>query len=295
MSSLSASLFQKGVNPHSFFEKSASIAKMPDDELKWPAHILSNLHQQLPFLSNYEVDLDLQRVEPEAGFAFGHALLMARNDPMAAAGSKNPQNMVRIPIIITDRLLQPFHTFELSGNNYPLTADRVSEALLNPALFDGPATPRRGEKSLIDQMQPPYQQRQGFGRTVEDVSSKMASAPTFIESITKMAGVSLKFDEGSKIPASVVLRGSKIPTAGGINPASLTFFQVPGTSYVIGVPPNVAAKLSKMSDQTEMRKALVPLMREEMAAGRGGNSKGMFLLFMRGADGKYTHITPPRS
>lgn len=290
-------LFRPPVDPHSFFEKQASIAKMPDDDMKWPAHVLSNLHQQLPFLSQYEVDLDLQRVEPEAGFAFGHAMLMARNDPSAATSAKNPQNMVRIPIIVADRLLQPFHTFELGGNVYPLTSDRIEEALINPAIFQGPANPRRSEKSLVDQMQPPYQQRQGFGRTVEDAGAKTASAPLtqFSRAITKMAAVSLKFDGSAKIPASVVLKDAKVHLAGGTNPASLSFFQVPGTSYVVAVPPTVGARLEKMKDQAEMRKALVPLMREEMAGSRSGSSKGMFLLFSRGADGKYVHITPPRS
>ena len=160
---------------------------MPDDDTKWPAHVLSNLHQQLPFLSQYEVDLSLQRVEPEAGFAFGHALLMAKNDPAAATESKNPQNMIKIPVIIADRQLQPFHTFELSGNVYPLTSERIEAALLNPAVFEGPARQPHRQKSLIDQMYPPYQQRQGFGRTVGAGTSsmgvtKLSSAPTGIPS-----------------------------------------------------------------------------------------------------------------
>ena len=166
-------LFLPEVDPHAFFEKQASIAKMPDDDTKWPAHVLSNLHQQLPFLSQYEVDLSLQRVEPEAGFAFGHALLMAKNDPAAATESKNPQNMIKIPVIIADRQLQPFHTFELSGNVYPLTSERIEAALLNPAVFEGPARQPHRQKSLIDQMYPPYQQRQGFGRTVGAGTSSM--------------------------------------------------------------------------------------------------------------------------
>lgn len=176
-------LFLPPVDPHSFFEKQASIAKMPDDDTKWPAHVLSNLHRQLPFLSQYDVDIDMQRIEPEAGFAFGHALLMSKNDPSAATSSKNPQNMVRIPIIVADRLLQPFHTFELGGNVYPLTAERIEASLLNPAMFQGPADQPQRQKSLIDQMYPPYQQRQGFGRVVGDGASsmginKLSSAPT---------------------------------------------------------------------------------------------------------------------
>jgi hypothetical protein len=187
-------LFLPPVDPHSFFEKQASIAKMPDDDTKWPAHVLSNLHRQLPFLSQYDVDIDMQRVEPEAGFAFGHALLMSRNDPSAATSSKNPQNMVRIPIIVADRLLQPFHTFELGGNVYPLTAERIEASLLNPAMFQGPADQPQRQKSLIDQMYPPYQQRQGFGRVVGDGASsmginKLSSAPD--ETATRLDALSM--------------------------------------------------------------------------------------------------------
>jgi hypothetical protein len=294
------SLFLKPVDPHSFFEKMASIAKMPDDDTKWPAHVLSNLHQQLPFLSQYEIDLSMQRVEPEAGFAFGHALLMARNDPAAATTSKNPQNMVRIPIIVADRLLQPFHTFELSGNVYPLTAERIESALLNPSMFHGPADQPQRQKSLIDQMYPPYQQRQGFGRVVGDGASsaginKISSSGLshFGDAVIKLAGIRLSLDPSSKIPASVVLKGSNIKLEGGIRPESLSFYQITGTKYVVGIPGSVAAKVEKERDQSAIRKILAPLMRAEATAAKSRRpSPGMFLLFSQGQNG-YQHVPPP--
>ena len=64
-------LFIASVDPSDLFEKDASISKMPDDEKKWPAHLLSQLHKQLPFLSDFDVDITLDRLEPEAGFALG--------------------------------------------------------------------------------------------------------------------------------------------------------------------------------------------------------------------------------
>lgn len=408
-------LFLPEVDPHAFFEKQASIAKMPDDDTKWPAHVLSNLHQQLPFLSQYEVDLSLQRVEPEAGFAFGHALLMAKNDPAAATESKNPQNMIKIPVIIADRQLQPFHTFELGGNVYPLTSERVEAALLNPAVFEGPARQPHRQKSLIDQMYPPYQQRQGFGRTVGAGTSsmgvtKLSSAkdevppdpydmtakqlrtmadlkkseardrfeqgqgffgrtgdrlkamalPTAAgiafgahrgakvrkageglldamqsgakgsagvsvgvgtaagvqkeyglqkrkrerkrlgmdplvekKASFKEAMVQLSFGSGNQVPPSVVLQGTKIKVAPGVQTRMLKYFRVPGSAYVIGIPAKVAAKLEKVRDQASIRKILAPLMREEMKAQRSGRpSQGMFLLFHKGKNGKYTFVKP---
>lgn len=294
------SLFLKPVDPHAFFEKQASIAKMPDDDAKWPAHVLSNLHLQLPFLSQYEIDLDMQRIEPEAGFAFGHALVMAKNDPAAATASKNPQNMVRIPIIVADRQLQPFHTFELGGNVYPLTAERIEASLLNPAMFQGPADQPQRQKSLIDQMYPPYQQRQGFGRVVGDGASSMginklsSTLSDFGSGVAKLASMRMTFDSGSKVPPSVVLKNSNIRLASGVNPQSLSFYQITGTKFVVGIPSSVATKLEKEQDQGKIRKILAPLMREEIQAARSGRgAQGMFLLFSKQMDGSYLHAPPP--
>jgi len=411
------SLFLKPVNPHAFFEKQASIAAMPDDDAKWPAHVLSNLHLQLPFLSQYEIDLHMQRVEPEAGFAFGHALVMAKNDPAAATASKNPQNIVRIPIIVADRQLQPFHTFELGGNVYPLTAERVQASLLNPAMFQGPADQPQRQKSLIDQMYPPYQQRQGFGRVVGDGASsmginKLSSAelrttdafqmtPLQLENLANLrkaeakdrfltqqglvartkdslksimlpmgvglslggyrgaksareagsslvegalkgakgsatisSGVSavniglkeyglmsrqrererlglprvgtreegveefkgaaaqLAFGSANRVPASVVLKGSKFKVAAGVAPMDLQYYEISGTPYTVGVPKSVAANLEKEKDQTALRKILGPLMKAEVDAHRSGRPiQGMFLLFYK--DGSSYKLVSP--
>ena len=177
---MARSLFLAEVDPNSFFEKEASIAKMPDDEKDWPSHILSNLYEQLPFLSKFSVNVMIQRMEPEAGFAFGYALVLSKSDPGVSTESKNVESGIRIPLIVADRQLQPFHTFELKGHVSPLTPERVSAAMMNPAMFDGPATKPNTQKSLVDQLYPPYQQRQGFGMTSSGSSggsTKTSSAP----------------------------------------------------------------------------------------------------------------------
>lgn len=175
-------LFLPAIDPHSFFEKEASISKMPDDEKNWPAHILSMLHEQLPFLSNFSVNIMIQRMEPEAGFAFGYAIVLGKSDPRVSTESKNVENSIRIPIIVADRQLQPFHTFEINNQVMPLTPDRVEAAMMNPAMFDGPATRPATQKSLVDQLYPPYQQRQGFGLTNTGTNaggiSKVSAAPS---------------------------------------------------------------------------------------------------------------------
>jgi hypothetical protein len=109
----------------------------------------------------------------------------------------------------------------------------------------------------------------------------------------KEAGVPLSFGASNRVPASVVLKDSKIKLSNGTNPQSLTFFQVQGTKFVFGIPNSVASKLEKETNQDKIRKILWPLMNEEITAKRSGRaSPGMFLLFSRSADGSYKHEVP---
>ena len=94
-------LFLPDVDPNSFFEKEASISKMPEDEKDWPSHILSSLYEQLPFLSKFSVNIMLQRMEAEAGFAFGYALVLSKSDPRVSTESKNVENGIR-PLLLNE-------------------------------------------------------------------------------------------------------------------------------------------------------------------------------------------------
>ena len=162
----SESLFIKKLDPNDLFEKEASIARMPDDDRKWPETVLSELHKQLPFLSGMDIALNFTRIQPQAGYGFGYALVRGQVNA-AALQPKDENQMVKIPIVVADRHLEPFHVFNFEGRTFPLTQSRFEEALENPRMFAGPATTPKTQKSLIDQLYPPYQQRQGFGRTGE--------------------------------------------------------------------------------------------------------------------------------
>ena len=112
---------------------------------------------------NYDVSINLDRIEPEAGFGFGNALIRSKKQPIAGGtGSK----MVKIPIIISDRQLQAFHTMLTNEGPMPLTAERLEMVMSDPTMFAGPASQPKMQKSLVDELYPPYQQRQGFGRVV---------------------------------------------------------------------------------------------------------------------------------
>lgn len=188
------SLYIERKDPSDLFEKQASIARMPDDDRKWPETVLSELHKQLPFMSGMDVSLNFTRIQPEAGYGFGYALVRGEKNAVGLAAPKSESDMVKIPIVVADRHLEPFHVFNYQGRTIPLTQKRFEEALENPRVFAGPASTPKTSKSLIDQLYPPYQQRQGFGRVVDGAGMTGASMGInkTAQDITKLKAKDLK-------------------------------------------------------------------------------------------------------
>lgn len=200
-------LFLPEVDVDSLFEKEATIARLPDDDKKWPEVILSELHRQIPFLSGYDIAINLSRIEPEAGFGFGYAIVKNSKSSVVQSNPKDESKMVKIPLVISDRYLEPFHTFSFASNSYPLTQKRFLEVIENPAVFSGAAKPPGQQKSLIDQLYPPYQQRQGFGRLVDGTGGITGAA-----GINKVAGLGLGGQIANKVAPgmmAMVKRGPK--------------------------------------------------------------------------------------
>lgn len=294
------SLFIQPIDHHKWFEKTASIARMPEDEKKWPAHVLSEMHKQLPFLSDLDVDIVIDSQDPEAGFALGYGMIHNRTmrQPQDALGKE--ANAMKIPVIIADRMLKPFHTFELGGDIYPLTPDRVKQAMVQPAIFDGPVRKTPGSQSLVDQLYPPYQQRQGFGRT-QDASNatgigKIGSSPLRTKAdklMGKKATAMLSFNPGDMLPSMMVVqktRGLKLMP--GVMPQTLTFLRVKGTNFVMGIPKAVAKKLYSSNSPQASAQIIRDGMYEEMMNARSGRpAMGKFLLLQEGKDG-YTYVKP---
>ena len=150
----------------SFFDKVAGISRVPDDAEKWPAHVRSELLRTHPYLSKFDVSIVIDKKDDESGYAMGYAMirnLTSRNVP--ASEVEGSKNYVRVPIMIKDRQLEKFKTFELGGGVYPLSKSRVEQSMVDTSIFDGPAEAPKRTKSLANDIFPPYQQRQSFGGT----------------------------------------------------------------------------------------------------------------------------------
>ena len=163
------SLFLPTVDPSSLITEkvAAAIAKLPDDSRKWAAFIHSELMRHVPYLAEHDVEIVLTQAEEEAGVAFGYAQVHNRTSARPQDDADRPGNVIRIPIIAQDRRLQKFMVFEVGGRVLPLSEQRIEQAMLNPSPFDTDVRRIPPTASLVNDLYPPYQQRQGFGRVIE--------------------------------------------------------------------------------------------------------------------------------
>ena len=172
------------IQPSVEFEKVAGEVDLPEDPNAWPKEVLDELFKQVPYISDFQPHVVMQRVDGERGYGFGHIELA--NQSEAQVGS-DPQQVaasgvrsVRIPVVIKDGKLSPFDLLVNDASKVlPLTEARLRQAIFRPQAFDitgrGP-----GDQSLIGQLYPPYRQNMGFagGGTVvpADAMGKMSSA-----------------------------------------------------------------------------------------------------------------------
>lgn len=118
-------------------EKRASATKLEKDPEEWPGEIVSTAYRQLPFLSSFETDLELQRVDAARGYAVGRVLVFPAKLQKEAA--EQQKRLVALPVIVRDREMAPLDVYQHGEDWHPLVEQRLQEVLHNPATFDRPA------------------------------------------------------------------------------------------------------------------------------------------------------------
>lgn len=148
------------------FEKVSAEVSLPEDPNTWPMEILQEVHKHLPYVSDFEPRIVMDKVDAERAYALGHVEVMNKTDIQAqdpktldAAGV----NEVRIPIIVKDGKLQPFDILVTTDSQMlPLTESRMRQALFRPQMFDTTGkTP--GDQSMVSLLYPPFRQNYGGG------------------------------------------------------------------------------------------------------------------------------------
>lgn len=154
------------------FRKEAGFThRLSETPENWPQEMGSQLYKQLPFLSDYEVNVDLEKTDAGRGFAFGYADVSSKTErPELEHGDAGIPH-VRIPLIAEERQVRPFSVYLDGERVLPMNEDRFRESLFNPATFDlSNSVPR--DPSLVEPLMPP--QRSGIGLGGE---YKMAASP----------------------------------------------------------------------------------------------------------------------
>ena len=114
------------------FEKVGAAVQLSDNEEEWRRQILDHVIKTLPYLEKYQVTVNIDREDPEAGHGVGNVEVEPKEIP-DAAGAKTQG--ILIPIIIRSRRLQPLDTFLMKDRAFPLTEERVDRALFRPEAF----------------------------------------------------------------------------------------------------------------------------------------------------------------
>jgi hypothetical protein len=119
------------------WEKTASV-ELEEDATQWPRQVLTELFRVLPEISEYTPDVKFLKTNEEQGYAIGVVVVTNNTNSALAsetAGVQAPKAL--IPVVIKNGKLSPLDTLMTSsGKMFPLTVDRLREALYRPESFD---------------------------------------------------------------------------------------------------------------------------------------------------------------
>ena len=170
------------------FEKTAKHrgVSLGEDPKTWPASILKEAFRQVPYLSDYDVDVVLDRQEDEKGTALGHLAIRNKEDTPVFAGMQGEplsdlvNKETKIPVIVKEGQMRPLRVLA-DGNGFePLTERRLGTNLFRADLAaitaKGP-----GSTSLVDDLYPP-DTASSFGSTPKLASVLAQVVPTMTKS-----------------------------------------------------------------------------------------------------------------
>lgn len=140
------------------FQKIAMPVKLTDSPESWQREIASEIYKQIPYLSDYAVNVVLDRVDAEKGFAYGAAEVTNKSEAPSQEAKELPS--VRIPLLVRERMLMPMDIFMDGKGVFPLTPERLREHLFRTDTFET-TTRKPSDRGIIDQLHPPSRSHEG--------------------------------------------------------------------------------------------------------------------------------------
>lgn len=128
--------------------------RLGDNVDNWPQEITQEAYKQLPYLSDFEPHIILDKIDEQKGTAWGSIEVRPKTAMTVEEMQVSPIEKVHIPIIVQDQMLYPFDVF-LNGKKYDhLTEGRLRAALFRPEPMDVPRQ-RPPEPALTHELYPP--------------------------------------------------------------------------------------------------------------------------------------------
>jgi hypothetical protein len=146
----------------SFSKEAGYAARLSEQPENWPQEITSELYKEFPFLSDYELSVNLERVDPTKGVAFGYADIANKTERPEMEQTEMGIPHLRIPVVVQERAVKPFTVMMDGQRVLPLNEERVREILFNPQTFDL-TTAEPKDPSLLETMSPPTRSGPGQG------------------------------------------------------------------------------------------------------------------------------------
>lgn len=138
------------------FEKAAAI-DVDEDPANWTRQIMAELYKTIPDIAEYMATVVFHKKDDKQGYALAGVLVENGTDSALAAtrvGGNKPVRVV-IPVIIRQYQLMPMDLLiGPKGQIFPLTPDRLREALFKPDSFEA-LTHDWGDASLYNLFYPP--------------------------------------------------------------------------------------------------------------------------------------------
>jgi hypothetical protein len=159
-------------------EKLAGMqTRLGDNVDNWPQEITQEAYKQIPYLSDFETNVVLDKVDEQKGFAWGSIEVRPKTAMTQEEQTTSQLDKVHIPIVVRDQMLAPFDVF-LHGKNYQhLTEGRLRMSLFRPETMDA-ARARPPDPSLINELQPPIRAGYGgFGSGAVKMGSELRALP----------------------------------------------------------------------------------------------------------------------
>ncbi len=209
----------------------AARVTLPEDPAGWSQEILQEVYKQVPYISDYDINVVMDRVDAERGYGFGHVEVKSKMgiQPKPGAEGKVGMKSARIPIVVKEKELYPLDVVITEGaKTLPLTEHRLREALFRPNTFDVTAN-NPGSASMIEQLYPPHRQNFGMGQG-QVVDAKMAAENKLLSNVQKALGLSDEDIHGAgekKVnqlgkTAAPGIPNTSLPTNGGPSVRELT-------------------------------------------------------------------------